>query len=149
MAGQARMKSPLDGIEPVLAKPIHPVWADIAPRNGKPGFTPDEFNLPYEMDAHFLYWLYRCRLESPVPFRIISDARPAGRGASKSAHMERPCRAVDLQAMNSYERAVILGVCIRHGCVRWGTYPGDAKDKGGVHVDCSVKNPSPRAWTRW
>lgn len=142
-------ESPLKDIGPVAAKPLHPVWRDIAPHNGKPGFLPSEFKNPYEMDAHFLYWLYKVRQDSPVPFRIISDARPAGIGASRSAHMERPCRAVDLQAMNSYERACILAAAIRHGCVRWGTYPGDEKDKGGVHIDCSILNPSPRAWTRF
>lgn len=144
------MRGPLGDVTAVRAVPLHPVWRSIEPQNGKPGFLPSELKLPYEMDAYFMFWLHAVRQDAGVPFRIISDARMGEVGAKRSAHNERPCRAVDLQARNSYERARILIAAIQHGCVRFGVYPSkDDSDGGSVHLDCSAVNPSPRCWTRW
>lgn len=149
------LRGPLCGIEPEFAHEGHPVWDEIAPRPGKGGFRPSEFKAPYEMDAHFLRWLYRVRQDTGgVPMRVISDARDAIIMAKKSAHLSRPCRAVDLQVYNSYERAAITIAAIRHGCVRWGTYPGKAtaigSDQGGLHLDCSEEphHLRPANWTK-
>lgn len=160
-----RRPGPLAGVEPERATEDHWVWEAIAPRNGVPGFRRSEFRHPDEMDAFFLLWLYKVRVdvwaqariegESDVPMRVIDSARTSG-GATQSAHViGRPCRAVDLQLYNAYERAVLTTAFIRHGCTRWGTYPGNrtaqGSDQGGLHVDCSelpVHN-SPRNWTRY
>lgn len=140
--------SPLKGHDGERAIQSHPVWAQIRPRDGKGGFVRSEFDRPDEMDAGFLSLLYMARLEADVPFRVISDARdPRGDvGAEKSAHKKRPCRAVDLEIRNSYERARIVIACVRVGFVRIGIYPGLS-----VHVDGETdpENPSPRIWTSY
>lgn len=150
------MKGPLWGITPELAVKGHVVWVEIAPQDGKPGFRPEEFNNPYDMDAHFLRWLHRVRQDTgPVPLRPISDHRTSDIGATRSAHKSRPCRSVDLQVYNAYERGAITVAAIRHGCVRWGTYPGKVtgkgKDQSGLHLDASEEphHGAPANWTRY
>ena len=131
-----------------FATAADPVWAEIQQH-----FSPQEFQHPYEMDADFLRLLTKIRKKAGVPFRVISDARdPAGHvGATKSAHKKRPCKAVDLQVKNSYERARIVIAAIQCGVTRVGVYPGGESDGGGLHIDASthVDNPSPRIWTRY
>ena len=169
----ANWGSPLAHLEPEYATRGHPVWEEIAPRNGMPGFLSTEFHNPWLMDLHFLRLLYGIRMDiwhaaqdpsvpevhADVPMRIISDARQAG-GASKSEHKNRPCRAVDLQVYNAYERGVIGTAAVRCGLVRIGPYPGkdrrkeqgwpsQARDAAGFHLDASTANPSPRWWTRY
>lgn len=161
-----RRPGPLHGMKPEAATADHWVWQAIAPRNGVPGFRRDEFRNPDLMDVYFLLWLYTVRIdvwvtaqlegEPDVPMRIISDARDDDTGAPNSAHrLGRPCRAVDLQVYNAYERAVLTAAAVRHGCTRWGTYPGQrterGTDQGGLHIDCSElpEHPSPRNWTRY
>lgn len=132
----------------------HQVWIDIAPE-----IKSSELNLPYEMDVDFLYTLSRIRRASGVPLRFLSDARPVDKdiGASKSAHKERPCKAVDLRVKNAYERARLVFTAHAHGINRIGIYPGKTitisgkkyTDAGSVHLDDSSKNPSPRIWTRY
>lgn len=160
-----RRPGPLFGVTPEYAAEDHWVWDAIRPRDGVPGFLRSEFRQPDAMDAYFLLWLYKVRIdvwaqskiegESDVPMRVIDDARHSG-GAVGSAHViGRPCRAVDLQVFNAYERAVLTSAVVRHGCTRWGTYPGNrtarGTDQGGLHVDCSELevHPSPRNWTRY
>ena len=162
--------SPLAGVEAEYATRAHPIWADIQPKDGRPGFLASEFTQPWLMDVQFLRLLYRIRIsvyeawkvgELPhdVPMRVNSDARSGG-GARGSAHFQRPCRAVDLQVHNAYERAVILIAAVRHGIVRLGVYAGEdrsrkrgwpahARDSAALHLDASVENPSPGVWTRW
>lgn len=162
--------SPLAGVEPEFADFDHQVWVDIRPRAGKPGFVPAEFAVDGGdaelMDVAFLELLYDIRQDihqataaagfPDVPMRIISAARASG-GATRSAHVvTRPCRAVDVQVFNAYDRGVITLAAIRRGIVRWGTYPGERvndqwRDKAGLHLDASTdaRNPSPRNWTRY
>src|SRR5690606_31412694 len=154
------------GVKAEAATADHWVWQAIAPRGRVPGFRRSEFRDPYQMDAFFLLWLYKIRVDvwitaqleglPDVPMRIISDARDDDVGASRSAHkVGRPCRAVDLQVYDAYERAVLTTAAVRHGCTRWGTYPGQVTargaDQGGLHLDCSELDvhPSPRNWTRY
>jgi len=167
--------SPLAQVDPEFATEGHSVWDEIAPDSdtGYPGFMASEFNNPWEMDVHFLRWLYGVRIcihdeyqegniDWDVPLRINDDARPldSDTGVSKSAHKKRPCRAVDLQVFNSYERAVIMIYAIRSGAVRLGAYPGKdrrgedgwpdhASEASGLHIDLSAHedNKSPRIWT--
>lgn len=167
---EASWSSPLAGVEPEYATPDHVVWAEIAPREGRPGFLATEFTHPWLMDVGFLRLLYRIRVDvwvaaeagelaRDVPMRVISDARTTG-GASKSEHLNRPCRAVDLQVYSAYDRAVLVIAAVRRGIVRFGPYPGKnrsgergwpahARDASGLHLDASTVNPSPRAWTRF
>lgn len=145
--------SPLADKPAARARADHPVWQEIRPKDGFGGFEPWEFDQPHEMDVEFLRLLYRIRQDAGVPMRIISDARPPDQdiGASKSAHKKRPCRAVDLDVRNSYERARIVGAAWEHGIRRLGVYPGDAGDAGSVHLDAEAHpdNKSPRMWTRY
>lgn len=149
------MAGPLEGIVPERAAANHTVWWEVMPKPARPGFVPAEFDNPFEMDVHFLRWLWRVRGDTgSVPLRIISDARESG-GAPNSAHKSRPCRAVDLQVYNSHERAAILLAAVKHGCVRIGVYPGKSTDRGadqgGLHLDCSTEeqHAAPRVWTRF
>lgn len=163
----ALLRSPLAHVTPEFAAEGHAVWVEIRPRAGKPGFVAGEFNRPHAMDAHFLRLLYRVRLWivdatraanlPDVSMVVISDARPVGgdTGADRSTHKKRPCRSVDLQVYNAYDRAVLTIAGVRHGIVRWGTYPGERvsdewRDKAGFHLDASdhADNPSPGNWTR-
>lgn len=152
-------KSPLEGVEPELAFENHMVWPQIKRR-----IRPREFDNPYEMDSHFLLWLFDVREDAGVPFIFISDARDieGDVGASKSAHKKRPCRAVDLQAYSALDRGKIIVAAVLHGCRRIGTYPGKdrseedgwptyATDAAGLHLDCSTDpdNRSPRIWTKY
>lgn len=145
--------SPLAGKPAATATAGHPVWGEIRPDGTHGGFIASEFQRPEEMDVEFLRLLHRIRHDAGVPMRIISDARPPDQdiGASKSAHKKRPCRAVDLHVINSYERACIVLAAARNGVVRIGVYPGKDGDAGSVHLDAEThaENPSPRIWTRY
>lgn len=91
----------------------HEVWQEIAPRDGRGGFRPAEFNEPYEMDVAFLRRLWRLRQYAGVPLRPVSDVRPpdvneeAG-GATGSAHLVVPGIATDLQVRSNFERYRVL-----------------------------------------
>ena len=152
-------KSPLEGVPAETAFENHMVWSQIERR-----FRPHEFHAPYEMDTHFLLWLYDVREDAGVPFKIISDARDIDGdvGAGKSAHKKRPCRAVDIQVYSSLDRGKIIIAATLHGCRRIGVYPGKdrtdeegwpphARDASGLHLDCSTHpdNRSPRIWTKY
>lgn len=138
---------------PERAHHEHPVWAEIAPE-----LRPGEFRFPYLMDVDFLRLLSRIRRACGVPFRIVSDHRPPDRnaaagGATKSAHMEEPCAAVDLRVLSNEERFRLVRAAIEHGVTRIGVYPptpsqraGYGKGAGSVHLDASRTNPSPRMW---
>lgn len=143
------MTGPLHGFRAEQALPGHPVWGEIAPE-----FHAREFHCPNEMDVSFLRLLSRTRRRAGVPFRIISDYRSPERneeagGATKSAHMERPCRAVDLHVKNNYERFQVVQAAMLEGFVRVGVYPAHEGGSGSVHLDASEVNPAPRCWTRW
>jgi hypothetical protein len=129
----------------------HPIWKRIAPQPGRGGFWRKEFSDPDEMDPVFLGWLYDVRQAAGVPFRINSSARdPEGSvGATRSAHKKRPCRAVDLQCKNNYERFQIVRSAFEAGCVRIGIYPSHEDGSGPVHLDLEGSLPQGRIWTRW
>lgn len=152
------LESPLKNVATVLAKPEHPVWAEIAEF-----FKPTEFANPHDMDVGFLRWLYRVRKRAGVPMHITSDARdPDGDvGADKSAHKKRPCRAIDGQVRGETVDGVylppseclarIIIAAIEEGCVRIGVYKSK-KNLGDIyHLDTEThqENPSPRLWTKW
>lgn len=134
----------------------HPVWAEIAPE-----LTPDDFRHPWDMCPAFLRRLSAARRRSGVPFRVISDHRPPDRnaavgGATRSAHLESPCRAVDLRVASNEERARIVRALLDVGFERIGIYvPTDWQRQmygagaGTVHVDDSPAHPRPRIWLAW
>jgi hypothetical protein len=133
----------------------HAVWGEIAPE-----LTPKDFNEPEQMDVDFLRLLSRMRRDRDcgVPFRVVSDARdPEGSvGSTQSAHKERPCKAVDLRALNNAERWKIVTTALAHGIRRIGIYPPTpgqiaqfGKGSGSVHVDASTVNAQDRIWMSW
>lgn len=127
----------------------HPVWREIAPQ-----FLPAEFRHPEAMDAAFLRRLARARRRAEVPFRIRSDHRPPDHnarvgGARHSAHLDVPCRAVDLHVASNAERFRVVAALIAEGFERIGVYPAAEGGSGSVHVDASQINPGPRLWTRF
>ena len=143
------MKGPLAGLAPEYAVVGHAVWRAIAPE-----IREHEFRSPYLMDVHFLYLLSVIRRRSGVPFRIRSDYRDPARnaaagGASGSAHMERPCRAVDLHVIDNRERFLLLSAAMAAGIQRIGIYPAKEDNSGSVHLDASATKPQPRMWTRY
>ena len=135
----------------MLATADHPVWALIAPRDGRGGFLRSEFSDPDEMDADFLEWLWTVRQDAGVPFRVISSARdPHGNvGATRSAHKIRPCKAVDLQVENNRERSRVVSTAVLHGCTRIGIYPAHPDGGGGVHLDREESLDQDVMWTRY
>ncbi|MBW3630044.1 MAG: hypothetical protein KY464_12195 [Gemmatimonadetes bacterium] len=129
------------------ALPEHPVWREIAPE-----LAPSDFRHPEQMDAAFLRRLSAARRRAGVPFRILSDHRPPERneaagGARRSAHLEVPCRAVDLRVETNEERFRVLAALLAVGFTRIGVYPAREDGAGSLHVDASASNPSPRVWT--
>lgn len=134
----------------------HRVWMEVAPE-----LTPADFNHPWDMCPAFLRRLSAARRACGVPFRIVSDYRPPDRneaasGAARSAHLERPCRAVDLRALNNAERFRIVEALLGEGFERVGIYtPTEwqvsqyGRGAGSVHVDASPTNPSPSMWMTW
>jgi uncharacterized protein YcbK (DUF882 family) len=141
--------SPLHGVAPEAASAGHPVWGEIAPE-----LRAEEFHHPERMDTHFLRLLARVRRRAGVPFRIVSDYRSreqnrdAG-GASRSAHMDLPCRAVDLHVTNNEERFRVVEAALALGFVRIGVYPARTDNSGSIHIDAAEANPAPRIWTRY
>lgn len=147
------LRSPLADVPRAFAVPTHDVWREIAPE-----FTPSDFRRPFEMDVAFLRWLSGVRRAAGVPMILTSDARDpeAGIGAPRSAHNERPARAIDGQVRASWrgvpgseQLARIYIAAVQAGCVRFGTY---ASTRGGgdiYHLDLSDELPSPRWWTKW
>lgn len=127
----------------------HPVWAEIAPE-----LRPTEFRRPERMDAEFLRRLGRARRRAGVPFHIASSHRTAAEnalagGAAGSAHLEVPCRAVDLAVRSNEERLRIVAALLAEGFTRIGVYPVREDGSGSVHVDAAAGKPSPRLWTRY
>lgn len=131
----------------------HSVWGEVAPE-----ITPRDFNNPEKMDVDFLRLLSRIRRKCGVPFRIVSDHRTPGTnpGAAKSAHMELPCKAVDLRVLNNPERFKIVRAAFEEGIVRFGIYaptPEQVKNfgemSGSVHLDVSTDNPQGTMWMKW
>lgn len=142
-------EQPLRRSDAEAATSDHPVWREIAPE-----ITPAEFHHPHCMDAAFLRRLARARRRSGVPFRIVSGHRPPehnGRvgGAKRSAHMEVPCRAVDLCVADNRERFLVVESLLAAGFRRVGIYPAAEDGSGSIHVDASEINPAPRIWTRF
>lgn len=91
-----------------LAVAGHEVWGETAPE-----LMPHDFNYPYRMAPDFLRQLIKVRRACQVPFRVVSDHRPPERnqatgGAQQSAHLETPCRAVDLRLNDNIERYRLL-----------------------------------------
>ena len=125
----------------------HPVWKKISPL-----FVPAEFRDPNAMSASFLERLHRARIIAGIPFPIISSARTpatntAAGGATRSAHMERPCRAVDIAARTPIASYRILRACIAADFQRVGVYGPRNSAATVIHVDDSPTLPRPRVWT--
>lgn len=133
----------------VKAVKAHIVWGHI-----KEYFKPEEFTDPYNMDAAFLYALYKIRLKAGVPLRITSSIRSPEHnetvgGAKGSAHMLIPGCAVDLFVKNNYERFKIVKAAILEGIERIGIYPAKEDNSGVIHLDMSPSHPQERIWTRY
>lgn len=146
------VKGPLKGVSPQFAYLDHPVWDEIAPKDGKGGFKQSEFEKPEAMEVEFLRLLYKARQLAGCPFRILDTVRDDPR----SAHGEIPCAAVDLQVLNSWERSRVIRAAYEVGITRVGIYPGTdgeykgskKKDGGGIHLDASRTKPQDRVWTK-
>lgn len=144
------MNGPLQGYRLTPAHAGHVVWREISPQ-----FTRAEFRDPDSMAVEALRLLHRIRVRAGVPFRLVSDARtPATNpGASKSAHLERPCTAIDLRVVNSAERFAIVRAAIQEGVIRIGVYPPTeyqratwGKNAGSIHLDASTALPQNVMW---
>lgn len=94
------------------------------------------------------------RRAAGVPFRPTSDHRPPERnaaagGAERSAHLDVPCRAVDLRVINNHERFRIIATAIRFGFNRVGCarYDVDSVTGAGIiHLDASEDLPAEVMW---
>ena len=117
-------------------------------------FGKDEFNYPAEMGYEFVVWLDEVRHRAGVPMHLVSDHRPPERnaaagGASKSAHMDLPCNAIDIGQRPTLpdpnwtrHRFRIIKAAMDAGCVRIGMYPS-----GSLHLDrAESTHPSPCLW---
>lgn len=121
-------------------------WSKVAPE-----FTPQEFNHPEKMGYEFMLWLHQVRLKLGMSLRPSSDYRDDGAnenagGASKSAHMDTPCDAIDFSAkdMTAVKRFKLVEVAMKLGCQRIGIY-----ENGSVHLDRTEdKRPSPVIWVK-
>lgn len=107
-------------------------WALIAPE-----FHANEFRNPDNMGYEFMLWLKALRRKVGQPLTVSSDYRSPERnenagGASKSAHMDIPCNAVDFSGvgMSSARRMTLVRAALDMGCTRLGIYAN-----GSVHVD--------------
>src|SRR5690606_32379317 len=112
----------------------------------------------YEMNVETLRRLSKVRRACDVPFRIVSDYRSPGRnksagGATRSAHMDSPCHAVDLRVHGSGERFRIVEHAIAAGFRRIGIYQPTSwqarmlgKNAGSVHLDDSPTHPQGVMW---
>lgn len=129
----------------------HAVWGEISPE-----LIPAEFHAPEKMDVDFLRLMSKVRRAAKVPFRIVSDSRTpeTNPGAEQSAHLELPCKAIDLRVITNYERFAIIRAALALGVRRIGIYPATDGQKaeygpavGSLHLDSSTINPQDRLWT--
>ena len=88
----------------------------------------------------------------------VADARTpeANPGAANSAHLEVPCRAVDLRVHTAAERFRVISAALTHGIVRVGVYPPTEHQRttygpasGSVHLDASPTKPQAVMWMTW
>jgi len=126
-----------------------PDWSLVAPQ-----FTPKDFNHPEKMGYEFMLWLHKVRLKAGVPMYPSSDYRDPARnaaagGATKSAHMDDPCDAVDLAGkvpgvpMSGKERLAIVQAALEMGCTRIGVYAN-----GSVHLDRTEDRRPSSLWVK-
>lgn len=114
-----------------------------------PEFQPHEFDFPDKMGYEFMLWLHKLRIKVGFSIHISSDFRnPAHNdtvgGASKSAHMDTPCDAVDIHKLTSVTRYKLVKAAIELGCQRIGVY-----ENGSVHLDRTEdERPSPVLWVK-
>lgn len=119
-------------------------WAKVAPE-----FKPSEFDYPDLMGYEFMLWLHKLRIKAGFALHISSDHRKSDHnstvgGASKSAHMDVPCDAVDIHKLTSVSRFKLVRVAIELGCQRIGVY-----ENGSVHLDRTESvRPSPVLWVK-
>jgi len=126
-------------------------WTLVAPY-----FTPSEFKVPEKMSYEFMMWLLEVRLRAGVTMNISSSVRSTAYnkqvgGAKDSAHVDVPCRAVDIRpptkrdAMDpnwNYARFKIVKAAMDCGGVRIGIY-----QNGSLHLDRTESTrPAPRLW---
>ena len=117
------------------------------------GVLPAEFRRPHRMDVEFLRRLSHARRLAGVPFRIESSFRSYAEnalvdGVDGSAHLEDPCRAVDLAVRGNEERFRVVEALMAEGFTRIGIYPAREDGSGIVHVDAAGGRSTPRLWTR-
>lgn len=118
-------------------------------------FTPTEFidhgtgqNCAGTMGLEFIQWLDQVRASAGVPMPISSSYRDPTynatiHGATKSAHMQIPCEAVDVVPAGDQDRYHIIHAAIIAGGVRIGIY-----GNGSLHLDrAESDHPSPALWT--
>lgn len=106
-------------------------------------FSASEFRRPHLMDEVFMVTLDQIREDAGFPFKINSSHRndvenEAVGGAKESAHMEVPCRCVDIHVANSWQKYELVGAAFEHGIEGIFLYPTH------VHLDRSPTLPRPR-----
>jgi len=106
-------------------------------------FSSTEFRRPHLMDEVFIVVLDQIREDAGFPFVINSSHRneaenKAAGGVKDSAHMEVPCRCVDIHVDNSWQKFQLVDSALEHGIERIFLYPTH------VHLDSSPTLPRPR-----
>lgn len=124
-------------------------WAKDSPH-----FTRAEFRYPDAMDPTFIRWLNKLRKKVGFPLYVVSDYRPPARnaaagGAKASAHMSKPCVAVDLGrakgvGFTAAQRFALVFAARDLGCRRFGIY-----ENGNVHLDLDPTKPQDVIWVAW
>lgn len=117
-------------------------------------FKPSEFKAPAMMGFEMMLWLDELRERAGVPIHVSSSWRSKAYnasvgGASDSAHVDRPCDAVDIEERPrpddkhwNYSRFRIVFTAYDMGCRRFGTYAN-----GSIHLDRTEDDrPAPRMW---
>lgn len=126
-------------------------WTLVAPY-----FVPSEFKSPEKMSFEFMMWLLEVRMRAGVIMTISSSSRSKAyntrvHGAKDSAHVDTPCRAVDVKPPTkldatdphwNHTRFLLVKAAIECGGVRIGIYKN-----GSLHFDRTEDvRPAPRLW---
>lgn len=114
-------------------------------------FAPHEFVAPDKMDLDFMAVLDSICAEAKIimpglVMAINSSYRPpldnkAAGGVDDSAHVQIPCRGVDVRCHSSVGRWAIVTAAINHGIRRIGI------GKRFVHLDDDPTKPAQVIWT--
>jgi len=120
-------------------------WAEIR------YFKITDFNRPDNIGYEFMIWIDNLRHKLGLKIYPSSDSRTpesneAAGGASKSAHLDPICDAMDFSGirMTASTRYALVALAIQEGCERIGVYAN-----GSVHLDRTEDiRPSPVLWTK-